>query len=52
LVIFSHGGQYGYFDSRRPIIAAIIAIPMRKNCISIAGPIDRVPCARGITGLG
>ena len=26
-------------------MAAIIAIPMRKNCISIAGAIDRVPYA-------
>ena len=38
--------QHGYFGSRRPTIAAIIAIPMRKSCISIAGAIDRVPYAR------
>jgi len=49
--VYSLVGQHGYFDSRRPTIAAIIAIPIRKNCISIAGPIDRVPHARGITGL-
>jgi hypothetical protein len=50
--VYSLAGQHGYFGSRRPTIAAIIAIPMRKSCISIAGPIDRVPYARGITGLG
>jgi hypothetical protein len=51
LAVYSLAGQHGYFGSRRPTIAAISAIPMRKSCISIAGPIDRVPHARGITAL-
>jgi len=49
LAVYSLAGQHGYFGSRRPTIAAISAIPMRKSCTSIAGPIDHVPHARGIT---
>ena len=52
LALYSLEGRHGYFGSRRPTIAAMIAIPMRKSCISIAGPIDRVPHARSVTGLG
>jgi len=51
LAVYSLAVQHGYFGSRRPTIAAIIAIPMRKSCISITGPIDRVPHARSITAL-
>ena len=51
LAVYSLASQHGYFVSRRPTIAAMIAIPMRKSCSSIAGAIDRVPHARGITAL-
>jgi hypothetical protein len=49
--VYSLAGQHGYFGSRRPTIAAIIAIPTRKSWISITAPIDRVPHARVISGL-
>jgi hypothetical protein len=51
LALYSLEGRHGYFGSRRPTIAAIIAIPTRKSWISIIAPIDRVPYARAISGL-
>jgi hypothetical protein len=40
-----------YFGSTSPTRAAMIASPMRKSRISVAGSIDRVPPARLVTEL-